>query len=56
MNYKEIIETREHKRQQGCDAKLAKMEDANAKHLEKVEANRDAVQRLLKAAEEGEFW
>ena len=56
INHVAICERRNQDLQQARDAQLSKMEEANTKHQEKVQANQDAVQRLLQSAEkEGQF-
>ena len=56
INHVAICERRNQDLQQARDAQLSKMEEANTKHQEKVQANQDAVQRLLQSAEkEGRF-
>ena len=53
---RDIVEKKEVERQHSCDAKLLKMQEGKSKHIEKVDANREVVSKLLKAAkEEGYF-
>ena len=51
VNHPEIIEKREAETRKNRLVTLHKMEDENAKHDVKVEANRDAVSKLLSIAE-----
>jgi hypothetical protein len=52
LKHEYIVEKQTLERPENCDLKLAKIEDKNSKHQEKVNTNRDAVFKVLKAAKE----
>ena len=52
INHESIVEKRELKRQKNCNVQLNKMQEENTKHREKINTNRDAVWKVLKAAQE----
>ena len=56
INHKCIVEKRELEPQQNCDAKRGKMHNENEMHPEKVAANREAVYKVSKAAEDDGLW
>ena len=55
MNHQFVCEQRNEEKRKQSQATLRKMKEANAKYEQKIEANRDAVWKLLKQAESDRF-